>query len=47
MREMMMEDSRYDQVINRIRELDINIMTPLAALNTLQDLKDEVLDAGK
>jgi hypothetical protein len=33
-------------VIDKIRSLDINVMTPVAALNTLQDLIDEVKDAG-
>ncbi len=47
MKEMMMEDTRYDHIISRIREMDINVMTPLAALNALQDLKDEVSEAGK
>ena len=36
----------YGQVIDRIRNLDINVMTPLSALNTLQDLIDEINDAG-
>ena len=36
----------YGKVIDKIRGLDINVMTPVAALNTLQDLIDEVRDAG-
>ncbi|MBR0399561.1 MAG: DNA mismatch repair protein MutS, partial [Mogibacterium sp.] len=35
----------YEHVISRIRDIDINVMTPLAALNTLQDIIDEVRDA--
>ena len=37
----------YERIISRLRELDINVMTPVAALNTLQDLIDEVRDAVK
>ena len=40
------EPDRYGKVIDKIRSLDINVMTPVAALNTLQDLIDEVNDAG-
>ncbi len=39
--------ARYEHVISRIRDLDINVMTPVAALNTLQDLIDEVRDSGE
>ena len=46
MAELREEPDRYGRVIDRIRNLDINVMTPIAALNTLQDLIDEVKDAG-
>ena len=46
MAELREEPDRYGKVIDRIKSLDINVMTPLAALNTLQDLIDEVNDAG-
>lgn len=36
---------RYESVISKIRNLDLNVMTPLAALNTLQDLIDEIRDS--
>jgi DNA mismatch repair protein MutS len=39
--------ARYEHVISRIRDLDINVMTPVAALNMLQDLIDEVRDSGE
>ena len=44
MAELREEPDRYGKVIDRIRGLDINVMTPLAALNTLQDIIDEVRD---
>ena len=40
------KNARYEAIISRIRDLDINVMTPLAAMNTLQDLIDEVKDGG-
>jgi DNA mismatch repair protein MutS len=46
MAELREEPDRYGKVIDRIKSLDINVMTPIAALNTLQDLIDEVRDAG-
>ena len=46
MAELREEPDRYGKVIDKIRSLDINVMTPVAALNTLQDLIDEVRDAG-
>jgi hypothetical protein len=46
MAELREEPDRYGKVIDKIRGLDINVMTPVAALNTLQDLIDEVRDAG-
>ena len=46
MAELREEPDRYEKVIDKIRNLDVNVMTPLAALNTLQDLIDEVKDAG-
>ena len=46
MADLREEPDRYGQVIDRIRNLDINVMTPLSALNTLQDLIDEINDAG-
>lgn len=46
MADLREEPDRYGKVIDRIRSLDINVMTPLSALNTLQDLIDEVNDAG-
>ena len=46
MADLREEPDRYGQVIDKIRGLDINVMTPLNALNTLQDLIDEVNDAG-
>ena len=44
MAELREEPDRYGKVIDKIRGLDINVMTPLAALNTLQDIIDEVKD---
>ena len=38
-------DEKYDAVISKIKALDLNVMTPLAALNTLQDIIDEIRDA--
>ena len=46
MADLREEPDRYGQVIDKIRGLDINVMTPLNALNTLHDLIDEVNDAG-
>ena len=46
MADLREEPDRYGQVIDKIRNLDINVMTPLSALNTLQDLIDEINDAG-
>ncbi|NLY87371.1 MAG: DNA mismatch repair protein MutS [Clostridiales bacterium] len=38
--------SKYTPVIKRISELDINVLTPLNALNTLQDIINEVIELG-
>ena len=46
MAELREEPDRYGKVIDKIKSLDINVMTPVAALLTLQDLIDEVKDAG-
>ena len=46
MAELREEPDRYGKVIDRIKSLDINVMTPIAALNMLQDIIDEVNDAG-
>jgi DNA mismatch repair protein MutS len=35
---------RYEAIISKIRNMDVNVMTPIAALNTLQDLIDEIRD---
>ena len=35
---------RYEAIVSKIRNIDINVMTPIAALNMLQDLKDEIRD---
>ena len=46
MAELREEPDRYGKIIDRLRDMDVNVMTPVAALNTLQDLIDEVRDAG-
>ena len=47
MAELREEPDRYGKVIDKLKSIDTNVMTPLAALNTLQDLIDEVNDAGR
>lgn len=37
---------KYNPVIERISEIDINTMTPINALNTLHDIINEVIDLG-
>ena len=44
MAELREEPDRYGKIIDRLRDMDVNVMTPVAALNTLQDLIDEVRD---
>ena len=46
MADLREEPDRYGHIIEKIRNMDINVMTPLAALNTLKDIIDEVNDAG-
>ena len=46
MAELAESNEKYDRILNKIKEIDINVMTPLAALNTLQDLIDEVRDGA-
>jgi len=47
MADLSESNEKYDKLVSKIKSIDINIMTPLAALNTLQDLIDEVKDGGE
>ena len=38
-------NSKYEAIISRIKDIDINVMTPVAALLKLQDIIDEIKDA--
>ena len=46
MADLTLANEKYERIINKLREMDINVMTPVAALNTLQDLIDEARDGG-
>ena len=46
MAELNESNEKYEKLVSKIRGIDINVMTPLAAMNTLQDLIDEVRDGG-
>ena len=46
MAELREEPDRYGRIIDKLKGMDINVMTPVAALNTLQSLIEEAKDAG-